>query len=107
MERPNFHVAEGVVIAIPEGVVEHFASIEGFDAALAEKEELVTGEIRHPKKAFLQEAPGEDDRFCFATSDIRRGKVLFVPDGLKAGDEIRILWADPKCACAMRVDQEH
>lgn len=39
--------------------------------------------------------------FQFPNRFTRRGFVLFMPE-VKVGDELRLLWVDRKCACAVR-----
>lgn len=107
-DKHSFALFGGVVITIPEGVVEHFAPAKSFSVETAETEELLTGEIRHPQVALLQPARGgKSFRFCFSTSKVRRGKVFFVPGYLRPGDKIRILWVEDNCACAVRYNEEY
>ena len=89
VEQQAFSVKKGDVIVIPKGVSRYFQGSESDDDASNET----------PVLARLQET-GEQDKFIFATKKTEHGKILFLPKGLKIGNEVTVLWADKNCVCA-------
>lgn len=43
-------------------------------------------------------------RYAIPAARVSNGFILFVPDGLKIGDKLRIKWRDPGCALALLAD---
>jgi hypothetical protein len=91
-EQQAFSVKTGDVIVIPKKASKHFQDSESEDDANNET----------PVLARLQETK-EEDKFIFATKKTEHGRILFLPKGLKPGDEVKVVWDDKNCACAHKV----
>jgi hypothetical protein len=88
-----FELRTGVSIIIPSGVTLYFSS----------PRQLI-GARSLTQLACLQQVAGEKGkhaRYRFVERDTRRGKKFFLPAGLKAGDEIRVIWCELKSAAAV------
>mgnify|MGYP003967704317 FL=1 len=88
-EQQAFTIKKGDTIVIPKGVTRYF-----HDSDSGDKEANET-----PILARLQETK-DPDKFVFATKKTEHGKILFLPKGLKIGNEVTVLWADKNCVCA-------
>lgn len=88
-EQQAFSINEGDVIVIPKGATKFFN-----DSDSGDKEANET-----PILARLQETK-EPDKFVFAMKKTEHGRILFLPKGLKAGNEVKVIWNDKNCACA-------
>ncbi len=87
----GFTVEEGDVITITAGALDYFAGSES-------KED----NSETPVVARLQ-ATKEKSKYIFATSKTDKGRILFLPEGLKEGDKVKIVWSDSNCSCAHKV----
>ena len=91
-EQQAFTVKKGDTIVIPKGVSRYFQVSESEDDASNET----------PVLARLQETK-EEGKFVFATKKTEHGRILFLPKGLKPGNEVKVVWDDKNCACAHKV----
>lgn len=97
----TFPLVEGQEITLPSGVALYEAKQQDGEFAETPKVMRLRQHGRTPNATFsIRTGVRHDGSF-------RRGydsyaRVLFVPDGLKAGDVIVVQWADPNCACATK-----
>ncbi len=96
---PNepFELRTGVMITIPTGVSLYFSA----------PHQLI-GARSLTQMACLQQVVGKrgsSPQYRFVERDTKRGKKFFLPAGLKAGDEIRVIWCEARSAAA--VSAEH
>lgn len=91
-DKEGFPLTKGTVIIVPSRVSTFFE--QGNRAKEFSNTPLV---------ASMRPVKGESGRYKFATREGQGGKKMFVPEGLKGGEKLRIVWGvdeDPKSACA-------
>ena len=88
-QQQAFSVKKGDKIIIPKGATKFFLDSDSGDKEVSET----------PILARLQETK-DPDKFVFATKKTEHGKILFLPKGLKSGNEVTVVWEDKNCACA-------
>lgn len=57
----------------------------------------------HRENPMIVRLDRRGEMFSFAEERGGRCFNLFVPEGVKSGDELEVVWRDPQCACAMKV----
>lgn len=93
LNNPPFELRLGAEIVIPSGVTVYF---------IRPYRRVGRGSL--PKVACLQRAARRGDGptlYRFATGPTWRGFKLFLPDDLKAGDSITVVWKDARSAAAV------
>ncbi len=88
-EQQAFTVKKGDKIIIPKKATKFFQDSDSGDQEANET----------PILARLQETK-DPDKYVFAMKKTEHGKILFLPKGLKAGNEVTVVWDDKNCACA-------
>ena len=98
-ENPPFILSPGTKISIPFGVTKYFG-----------RPRQPHGARMLPCMAFLQKVAGESGapvRFRFAQRPTSRGLRLFLPKDLQFGDEIVVIWREPRSAAAVEAAHYH
>jgi hypothetical protein len=96
-----FSLKEGVVITVPENAVKEDSKgkRKRFDPktpkVLRLKEKGGLFEVRT-----VNDDPQFREAFPMCQTSGYSGKVLFIPANVQPGDQLRIEWVDPSCACA-------
>lgn len=94
----NILLEEGKKVRIPGGVTKHFVKAQKRrrkpkDAAVFQP--LIARVRREGNKiSFMDDKPGRGGFFN-----------IFMPEGVSGGDELYVLWVDPKCACMVTPEQ--
>ncbi|PIY96445.1 MAG: hypothetical protein COY66_04095 [Candidatus Kerfeldbacteria bacterium CG_4_10_14_0_8_um_filter_42_10] len=91
----SFKLEAGAVITVPTGAERYFH---------AAKSKTPCGDppMVMPQVVRLQ-PNGEEFCFPLVKQTSSQGRVLFLPGGVKDGDQLKIIWSDPTCACAQKV----
>jgi hypothetical protein len=95
-ENPSFILKPGARIIIPPNTTQYFARPRRF-----------IGTQMLQRVAFLQLAPktdGDHVLFRFSLRPTSRGLRFFLPDDLKVGDAVRVIWREERSAAAVRED---
>ena len=92
LNNPPFELKLGMEIFIPSGVAMYF---------IRPYRRIGRGSL--PKVACLQQAARREGGsiYSFATRPTHRGFKLFLPDDLKAGDRVIVVWKASRSAAAV------
>jgi len=95
-DNPPFLLEKGTKIVIPPGVTQYFG-----------RPRKPFGTRMLPRMACLQAVSGEKGapvRFRFAKRAVGRGFRFFLPSELVVGDQVVVIWREPRSAAAVRAE---
>src|SRR3989338_810343 len=111
VSQEGFLVERGSRIVVPTGVSHLFVRSRHAKEPADQHNGM---HLQTPIIAYLWQCQGNTGRFCFASkvhiptrthlgSYRAGGLVMFIPDGVKAGDVLDVQCRDEKCLCAIKI----
>lgn len=94
----TFLLEEGAVVRIPRSVVKYFVR------AQKRRVKIEDTLVLQPRVARVRK---EGNTGIFLDYRPQQGGLfnVFMPDGVKGGDELYVLWVDSNCACMVNAQQ--
>ncbi len=90
--HPKIRLEAGTVFVVPMGI--------DLQSVNQRRKQLIDTPVVQP---YLTRVFTDGKHFQFPEEFIQNGFIIFMPE-VTVGDKLRLLWADPTCACAVKAE---